>query len=343
MKNTLDYNLFFKSVFKIAKKKIDSKFTDKSKDELSYHDIALKNIYKRFPCNITIQKVDVRKLSTEYDYFYILKIDLDNNNPQIIINDQVVISELESIQDDFEIGESLLDHLKRFDIMYWDSDCGIKWYWYIPENDLDDADKFAKNLIFYSVSAYFQDIPETFNEQIDYNKKYNLKSDPLFNLHDLIHSDEKIHTLVDNRKHISFLKQQDSIRHIKLSPNVPEAVSHVFDLAKKLYIYSYYEPSFERITDHYLMLAIESAMRVKYYKKYNIDRGTFIKMKDIRKKLISDGSIRKYEGYAYEASMKLRNMLSHITDKSGGFVTIKHFVRTAFLINQVFEHNKYEK
>lgn len=58
---------------------------------------------------------------------------------------------------------------------------------------------------------------------------------------------------------------QEDMANIQLIPKVNEHVMKVFDRAKKLYVFGWYVYDFFPIANHYAALALESAIKHRYY------------------------------------------------------------------------------
>ena len=61
---------------------------------------------------------------------------------------------------------------------------------------------------------------------------------------------------------------QKDISNIQLIPNVPEDVKKVFRHAKDLHIYGFFRYNFFAIAQHYAYLALESAIKNRYYQSF---------------------------------------------------------------------------
>jgi len=155
-----------------------------------------------------------------------------------------------------------------------------------------------------------------------------LKKDKTFNVFVKIDKSGKSPgiTVEDLQKHIS---------RIQLISNVPEEVKKVFNAAKRLYIFGYFEYYFFTISQHYAFLALESALRNRYNKTYGEPK-RFIGLNTIIKKLVEKGIIPKGEAKVYDVGKNLRNSLSHLTTPSIMMPSSRRLERVAYQINQVY-------
>jgi len=146
-------------------------------------------------------------------------------------------------------------------------------------------------------------------------------------------------------------KLQRYICDILLIPNVPDSVKEVFRRAKDLFIFGFFRYRFFAISLHYSYLALESAVRHKYYQSFGekvllSEKGETIEMRGLdhqrvwsickrkgwnihklkvngqefavsRKELLDwllrKGIIKIWERKMCDSGMDLRNIMSHLT------------------------------
>jgi hypothetical protein len=95
---------------------------------------------------------------------------------------------------------------------------------------------------------------------IDYNALFNLKSDPILTFNEVV----KIDPITEMMKGITLRHLQKQVNSLQLIPTVPQDVRRVFNHAKKLFIFGYFNYGFFTISEHYGYLALESAIRHRY-------------------------------------------------------------------------------
>jgi hypothetical protein len=129
---------------------------------------------------------------------------------------------------------------------------------------------------------------------------------------------------------------QENVCGIQLIPNVPEGVKKVFNGAKRLYIFGYFEYYFFTISQHYAYLALESALRNKYSKIYG-KHNKFVGLGVVIRKLVEKGIIPKREAKIYDADRFLRNSLSHLANPPVMTPSSNVIERVAYQINQIYD------
>lgn len=179
-------------------------------------------------------------------------------------------------------------------------------------------------------------------EKIDYNVKYALKSDPILSSSKLLKKDRLTSYFQVNKSgesRGSIIEDfQRYISGIQLIPQVPKEVKKVFNAAKRLYVFGYFEYYFFTISQHYAFLSFESAMRNKHKKIYGEPKN-FIKFNKIINDLIKEKVIPKEAEELYDSGGKLRNSFSHLTDPPIAMPcdTVGILEEIAYQINQIYD------
>lgn len=122
---------------------------------------------------------------------------------------------------------------------------------------------------------------------------------------------------------------------------MPEEVKKVFNAAKRLHIFGYFEYYFFTISQHYVFLALESALRNRYNEIYGKPK-KFIRLNTIIEKLVGKGIIPKGEAKTYDAGRYLRNSLSHLTNPSIMTPSASILEKVAQQINQIYDRGNEE-
>jgi len=131
---------------------------------------------------------------------------------------------------------------------------------------------------------------------------------------------------------------QKNICDIQLIPSVPEEVKKVFNAAKRLYIFGYFEYYFFTISGHYAYLALESALRNRYIEVCGEPNPKkFVSLDIVIKKLVKKGIIRKGEADIYDAGRRIRNFSSHLTNPSINAPNSGNLNSVARDINQIYD------
>ena len=124
-----------------------------------------------------------------------------------------------------------------------------------------------------------------------------------------------------------------SMSGISLNQNVPEDTQDVFEIARQLYIFGYFNYKLFTVSQHYGLLALESALGNKYKILFGKE-GT--NLKRIIDRLVGVNIISKSEKPCYEAGRDLRNSLSHLTKRKIHTPSATMLVRLAELINKLY-------
>ena len=181
---------------------------------------------------------------------------------------------------------------------YGDPECWF-WIWIIPYDILEKPEEYTRDFMHSFWITFGHKILQKFERRIDYNSKYGLKSDPVLPLSELLKKDKIFSSFVKVDKsgeprEITIEDLQESVCDIQLIPNVPEGVKKVFDAAKRLHIFGYFEYYFFTISQHYAFLALESALRNRYSEIYSKPK-KFVKLDIIIRGLIEKRIIPKGE------------------------------------------------
>ncbi len=350
--NTTDALAYFGTFFEKIKTEVDKRFGTKGDDQIPYDSLTLKYAINSLPCPVSIMmlKVDTEQhAEAESDVYYLVKFDLSEFGK--LTADHYGEIDLEDIQNHAELAEHFcldteaIKNIKSLQLVYHDIVEPWLWVWLLSQKALQNIDKYVNDFLFFFRFAFNDNIIVRFGKQIDYNDKYSLEKDPILSPFELLEVDETTRVVFNandpESKRNTLVDLQLSMCDIQLSPKVPGEVKKVFKAAKKLYVYGYFDYYFFTISQHYGLLAIESALRNKYNQMFGEPKG-FVNLPEIIKKLFQMNVIREAEKDFYEAAKDLRNSLSHLTRPSILMPSAKVLERFAFMINQVYEDHKYK-
>ncbi len=212
--------------------------------------------------------------------------------------------------------------------------------------------------------------PDKKGEQIDFKHRYNLPSDAIVSVSEVIEETRK-----RPYPKTSFEDLQKRVADIQLIPKVPDPVKQVFKCAKDLYIFGHFKYIFFTVSSHYASLAVESALKNRYSQSLggkailalkgrkiheianpiyrDIDEFCFQSKVD-RRKLVVNGEpfphsmpkllnwmvekriIAKWEQFSYDSSKDLRNALSHLEFAPTLIPDPMTLDRVAYQINRLF-------
>jgi ribosomal protein S15P/S13E len=105
-----------------------------------------------------------------------------------------------------------------------------------------------------------------FRKQADFNERYSTEPDPILDASSLL----KIHSttahFVDPTAGgpLTLEKLQAEVSQIQFIPQVPEDIRRTFYLAKRLYVFGYFEYGFFTVSLHYAYAAMEASLHARW-------------------------------------------------------------------------------
>lgn len=341
---------YFSSFFENLKLELIEQLNNKNDDQLSYQKLALKDAIFSLPCPVSIVsiKVDIKRYeNADSELYYLIKYDLSNYGKfRTNFYGEMGIDEINqdvNFADVFNLNIAIIESLKELRLVTY-GDTEWPWYWFVSQKTLENTKRYIKDFLFFYEFNFKDKIFRLFGKEINYNTKYNLKPDDILDKVNLLSIDETVNTLFKTQNdHGEKLleKLQRDIYRFQLSPDIPKEVKRVYNAAKKLYVFGYFDYYFFTISQHYTFLAVESALRNKYISIFGKPT-KFINLENIIKKLVENKVIREAEHYYYHSIKELRNSLSHLTRPTILMPNPSIFERASFLINQLYEENKYK-
>lgn len=174
---------------------------------------------------------------------------------------------------------------------------------------------------------------EKLNLQKEFNEKYDLEVDEIIPEEEFLQRDERFDTMFGD---ISFEELQKTILHIQLIPPVPDNVKDLFQNAKKIYLFSYFEWDLFTYAQHYSLLAIEASLRLKHEETFGEPDG-YINLKAVYEQLMDRGLIDEDLKYLFEPARGLRNSFSHPTSQTITGPNALSLQRAAEGINHIWD------
>jgi len=343
-----EYSTYFSEFFENVKEEYRKSIGFKEANELSSGELAFRDAINSLPCPVSVVRliIDVKKYKeAKNNVYHLIAYEFSNfGESSIRYYGEIDLDEIEEYNEllkDFNLDQQETKELKSFKLAgYGDPECWY-WVWVIPYDILEKPEKYVRDFMQSFGITFEHKILQKFERRIDYNSKYGLKSDPVLPLSELLKKDKIFSSFVKVDKsgeprEITINDLQESICGIQLIPNVPEGVKKVFNAAKRLHIFGYFEYYFFTISQHYAFLALESALRKRYSEIYGKPK-KFIRLDVIIKKLVEKGIIPKGEAKIYDAGRYLRNSLSHLTNLSVMTPSSTLFERVAYQINQIYD------
>ncbi|MGH2611950.1 MAG: hypothetical protein ACRDFB_02745 [Rhabdochlamydiaceae bacterium] len=123
----------------------------------------------------------------------------------------------------------------------------------------NNTTEFFRDLRFLFYSSLNEHIINKFmvKEEIDFNKLYQLKNDPILIPNEFLKPDSR-------SGHLTLECLQSMVSGIQLIPEVPNPIKVEFQRAKDLFIFSYFRYEFATLSDRSALFAFEVAMRQRY-------------------------------------------------------------------------------
>lgn len=343
-----EYTSYFSEFFENAKEKFRTSIGFKEADELSSGELAFRDAINSLPCPICVirLKIDLKKYKKAKNNVYnLITYDFSNfGESSIKYYGEIDLDEIDKYREllkEFNIDQQKITELKSFKLLgYGDPDCWY-WVWIIPYDILENPEEYARDFIDSFWMTFGDKILQKFERKIDYNSKYGLKSDSILPLSEILKKDKTFSSFVKVDKYarhheITIEDLQKSICGIQLISDVPEEVKKVFNAAKRLHIFGYFEYYFFTVSQHYAFLALESALRNRYNEMHGKPK-KFIGLNIIIEKLVEKKIIPKGEVKIYEAGKYLRNSLSHLTNPSIMMPSSTTLEGVANQINQIYD------
>jgi len=352
-----EYFTYFSGFFENVKEQFRKSVGLKEVDELSSGELAFRDAISSLPCPVSIirLKIDITKHEkAENNVYHLITYDFSNfGESSIKYYGEVDLDEIEKYRElleDFNIDKQKIEWLRDFKTLGYGDPDQWYWVWIIPYDILENAEEYVRDFLYHPINSFLtifeNKILQKFGREIDYNSKYGLKSDPVLPLSEIVKKDKIFSSFVKvdksgKSREITIEDLQKAICGIQLIPNVPEEVKKVFNAAKKLHIFGYFEYYFFTISQHYVFLALESALRNRYNEIYGKPK-KFIRLNTIIEKLVGKGIIPKGETKAYDYGRYFRNVLSHLTEPSIMLPSSVTLERVAYQINQIYDRGNEE-
>jgi len=373
---------FFDRVFYEVKKKVDRNYPVEEDGSSSPETRAIIEAIENFPCPLKIAEIEIdieNYPDISNEVCQIINYDLTRLGEKSLEYYGVIDSRdkeklKQIIVKHFNLSEKGFDEFyKDFTYIGWTDDNRNFYTQFRTYNIKNNIERFVSDFYSDIMGLMRYKLVEKFKKVIDYNRLFNLKSDPILSLEEFIKRND-IQGLLGS----SFQDLQERVCNFQLIPSVPEHVKRVFDNAKKLFIFGYLNYQFFTISQHYAYLALESAIRHRYNrslgekakitktKRESIDispswreidrfcrnRGWDTRTIKVNEKkfphsnrrlldwLVEKNIINKWERKQYDVGIDMRNILSHLEFAPISFPKSSTIEIIAHRINRLFYEQK---
>ena len=373
---------FFDRVFNEVKKKVDRNYPVEEDGSSSPETLAIIEAIENFPCPLKIAeiKIDIENYPDisddicqiiNYDFTRLGEKSLEYYGA-IDSRDKEKLKQI--IVKHFNLSEKGFDEFyKDFTYIGWTDDNRNFYTQFRTYNIKNNIERFVSDFYSDLMGLMRYKLVEKFKKVIDYNRLFNLKSDPILSLEEFIKRND-IQGLLGS----SFQDLQERVCNFQLIPSVPEHVKRVFDNAKKLFIFGYLNYQFFTISQHYAYLALESAIRHRYNRslgekakitnpkgesidispswreidRFCRNRGWDTHTIKVNEKkfpysnrrllnwLVEKNIINKWERKQYDVGINMRNILSHLEFAPISFPKSSTIEIIANRINRLFYEQK---
>ena len=360
----VEYTNFFNKVFSEVKKRVLKKYSLEEDGSGPAEIVALKEIVTKFPCPVRLLeiKVDTTKHAHIRDEVcQVIRYDYSKLGvAQGLVEYHGLIDARESqklremLVKSFGLSDiSFEEFYKDFTITGWGDD-EINFYTQFPlYNIKNNFRNFVSDYLVYAFQPLVTKIRQKFGKSIDWASKFNLRPDPILPLSEITKMDKTLGSLLPLAEGADIEELQKDISNLQLISHVPEEVKRVFRRAKDLYIYGFFRYSFFTISRHYAYLALESAIKNRYYQSFGKEvtltnnKGETVKMGYVNHQkvidfchgrtgwnpynlqingekfafttgqlldwLVRNKIINRWERKQCESGMRFRHLMSHIT------------------------------
>lgn len=355
---------FFNRVFTEVKKIVFEQYQLEKDGSGPPETLALREVVAKFPCPLKIAEIRINTDKHKHikdEICQIIRYDFSKLGvtPQTVeYYDIVDARDFDRLRGlltkKFDLNENWFEDFYRdFRTTGWCDD-EVNFCVQFPLYDIKkNFDKFVFDFLVFPFDSFLGKMRQKFGKGVDWNSKFNLKPDPILPISEITKMDEILRAFLPFSEGAGIEKLQEDICNIQLIPNVPEDVKKVFRHAKNLHIYGFFHYNFFAIAQHYAYLALESAIKNRYYQSFGKEntleneKGETVKMGRIDHQTIIDfcrrakgwnvhrlkingekfafypaelldwlvkmGIITEWERKQCAIGMRLRNLMSHLT------------------------------
>ena len=286
-----DWEKLFQNAFQSVKEHLKQKYPLEEDGSGNPFFVAMRNVVDQIPCAIKVLllEVDNSKFSHLKDNVCpMIYYDFERMN-QLSVNylgkftssDKQFLQILEK-EFHFDDAEKFVNSfITDYKIMaQWDEDLSsnLQFIFYNPLND-PTGFEFDLNLIFEN--TFIPSLAQKVEVLPNYNQIYKLEPDAILSESELLTKNIGMDSFVvmegNKTRKYAMTDLQKHVATIQLIPNVNEHVKKVFDKSKKLYVFGWYVYGFFPVAEHYATLALESAIKHRYF--YHFGNQVIIKSK----------------------------------------------------------------
>lgn len=275
-----EWNEFFDRMFNETKKIILDQYKLEEDGSGPPETIAVREAANSFPCPVRIAeiKIDTEKHAHIADEIcQIVRYDFSELDVSSGVVEYYGVVDAkgsgklrEILAESFDLKVNMFEDFYRdFKTTGWYDD-EKQFYTQFPlYNIKNNLGKFVSDFVSFGFDLFLsRKIHQKFMKGVDWNIRFNLKSDPILPLSEIMKMNKTLSFFFPFSKGAGIEQLQEHISNMQLIHCVPEDVRKVFRYAKDLYIYGFFCYHFFTIAQHYAYLALESAIKNRYYQSF---------------------------------------------------------------------------
>jgi uncharacterized protein YutE (UPF0331/DUF86 family) len=270
---------FFNKVFAEARRRIFERYPLEKDGSGSPQTLAIRDVAAKLPCPVRIAEIRVdteKHKHIEDAVCQIIRYDFSKlgTQPQIVeyygLVDARNTEELQKLlAARFDLKETWFDDFnKDFRTTGWfEGEVGTCTQF--PLYDIKaNSQRFVFDFLTYPFHILIEKACWKARKHIDWTSKFGLQPDPILSAEELTRIDKTVDAFKSYSGAEGIEKLQQEICGIQLIPSVPGSVKKVFQDAKDLHTYGFFRYSFFAVAQHYTYLALESAIKNRYYQSF---------------------------------------------------------------------------
>ena len=271
-----EWTSFFKKVFSETKKQIQEQYRLEKDGSGPPQTIGIREITEnlRFPVRIA----DIKFCAKEHEH-------VEDETCQIIRYDFSQLGKASStveylgvfdasddkrlkklLVESFGVGDDFLDGFQTTGM--YDKQTNV-YIQFSPYDTRKNFNRFFQEFVWFVLDmAVLEKVRQESSKGVDWLSRFKLSPDPILTYDEVTKMDRIVGFFSPFARGAGIEKLQEDICNIQLIPDVPEEVKKIFRNAKDLYIYGFFRYNFFTIAQHYAFLALESAIKRKYYQSF---------------------------------------------------------------------------
>ena len=270
---------FFNRMFGEARKAIMKQYKLEKDGSGAPESLSIREAVANFPCPVRIAeiKIDTKKHKhIEDEVCQIVRYDFSRSSAgEGFVQYYGLIDEKQSnelkelLVKNFDLNEDFCeDFCRDFRTIGWCDNETSYYAQFSLYNIRKNFEKFVFDFLFHAFSCFAQKIVQESKKGFDWNSNFNLKPNLVLPISELTKMDKTLSVFPPFSKGAGIEILQKDICDIQLISSVHEDVKRVFRHAKDLHVYGFFCYDFFAIAQHYAYLALESAIKNRYYQSF---------------------------------------------------------------------------